>query len=149
MVTLSKYKWELRFAGIALAVVLLDQLLKYLVLAFNPSLNLKIILIHLVQNTGAGFGIFKNQTLWLGIISLCAALLVLFSYKKIDKQYSSQILWAVFLGGVVGNMFDRFFRGYVIDFIDSGWWPAFNLADACITISVIGLIVLYWRKKES
>ncbi len=143
----QKHRFELIFGVIALLIIGLDQLLKYIVLISNPSLNLKILTIHLVQNTGAGFGILKNQTLLLGIISLCVALTVLFNYKKIQKEYLPQVLWGIFLGGVTGNLIDRLFRGLVIDFIDFGFWPAFNVADAAITISVIGLIIYYFKKE--
>ncbi|MEK6938188.1 MAG: signal peptidase II [Nanoarchaeota archaeon] len=144
---ISKYKFPLWFTGIILLILLLDQLMKHFILTLNQNWNFKILTIHLVKNTGAGFGIFQNQTLFLGIISAVAALLILFNYQKIDKNYFTQILFAVLLGGVLGNMIDRFFRSFVVDFIDFGWWPAFNLADACISISIIGLIIWYWRKE--
>jgi len=147
MVTLSKYKWELWFGITALLVVLLDQLIKQLIFVSNPYLNLKIITFHLVQNTGAGFGILPNQAFLLGLVSLAAALLVLFSYKKIEKSYFPQIFWGIFLGGIIGNLIDRLFRTFVIDYLDLGWWPAFNLADAVITISLISLVLWYWRKE--
>jgi signal peptidase II len=43
-------------------------------------------------------------------------------------------------------MLDRFFRGFVVDFIDFSVWPAFNLADAAISLSAIGLIIYFWKK---
>mgnify|MGYP001590924140 CR=1 FL=1 len=144
----KKFKFEIIFGAIALLVILLDQLTKYLILDYKPNLNLLIITIHLIQNTGAGFGILKNQAFFLGIISLCAALLVLFYYHKIEKQYFPQILFGMFLGGVIGNLIDRWFRGFVVDFLDLPFWPAFNVADACITLSVIGLVIWYWKKRE-
>jgi len=143
----SKYKFQLIFAGISLLVVILDQLTKFLLLKYSPSWDLKILTLHLIQNTGAGFGILQNQSFWLGIISLAAAALILFEYKKIDKNYISQILFSVLLGGIAGNMLDRFFRQFVVDFMDFGWWPAFNLADACITLSIIGLMIYFWKKE--
>ena len=136
------------FTFIALGTVLLDQLLKYLILTSNLEINLGVLTLHLVQNTGAGFGILKDWTLFLGIISLAAALLILFNYKKIEKKLFPQITWSLFLGGILGNLLDRWIRGFVIDFIDLGWWPAFNLADAVITIAVITLVIYYWRKDE-
>ena len=73
--------------------------MKHFILTLNQNWNFKILTIHLVKNTGAGFGIFQNQTLFLGIISAVAALLILFNYQKIDKNYFTQILFAVLLGG--------------------------------------------------
>lgn len=141
-----KSKKELVFSFIVFLVVIFDQLTKYFILKTNPNLNLKILKITLIKNTGAGFGILQNQTFLLGIISLIVALLIIIYYKKIPKDTFPHILFALFLGGVIGNLIDRLFRGYVIDFINFGFWPAFNLADAVLTVSVIGLIVYYWRK---
>ena len=80
------------------------------------------------------------------VISLAVALAVLFYYKKIPQQKLPQFLFALFLGGVVGNLIDRFARGYVIDFLDLTFWPAFNIADSAITLGVI-LIVVTINKK--
>ena len=101
----------------------------------------------LIKNTGAGFGILKNQTFFLGIISLIVAVTLIVYYKKIPKEKISQILFALFLGGVIGNLIDRFFRGYVIDFISFSFWPAFNIADSALTIAVIGLVILYIKEE--
>ena len=119
---------------------------KFLVFKFKPNWDLAILKIQFIQNTGAGFGILKGQTFLLGIVSLIVALAVIFYYKKIPKEKLSQILFAGFLGGVIGNLIDRFFRKFVIDFINFGFWPAFNIADACISVSVIGLIIVFWKK---
>ena len=129
-----------------LVVLILDQLSKYVVSVTAPNLNWFVVTIHLIQNTGAGFGIFQNQTLWLGLLSLIVALGVILNYRKIPVEKVPLLLWGLFLGGVIGNMLDRLFRGYVIDFIDLGFWPAFNVADAAITIAVLGLLVYYWKK---
>ncbi|MEK6846425.1 MAG: signal peptidase II [Nanoarchaeota archaeon] len=56
------------------------------------------------------------------------------------------MLWALFLGGALGNLMDRWLRGFVIDFIDLKFWPVFNVADAAITVSVIGLVIYYWKR---
>ncbi|HLD00585.1 MAG TPA: signal peptidase II [Candidatus Nanoarchaeia archaeon] len=134
------------FTLITISIVLLDQLTKYLVLTLKPNLNLGLLSIHYITNTGAGFGILKGQTLLLALISLIAALTLIIGYKKIDTQKIPQILFALFLGGVIGNMIDRVFRHQVIDYLDFHFWPAFNLADSAITAAVAGLIIYYWKK---
>lgn len=123
-------------------IIALDQISKILVDKFQPQSAY----FHLVQNTGAGFGILKGQTPWLALISLIVALAVIINYRKIPAQRFPQLLWGLFLGGVVGNLIDRALRGYVIDFIDLQVWPAFNVADAAITVAVIGLV--WWYGKE-
>ena len=81
MVEKKKLLWI--FILISLGIVILDQILKYLFLKFNFDLDLGIVWFHLIFNTGAGFGILKNYTIILAIVSLLAALLILFNYKKI------------------------------------------------------------------
>ncbi|MBS3166420.1 signal peptidase II [Candidatus Woesearchaeota archaeon] len=138
--------WITLFGLISISVIALDQLVKYVISLIKPNLNAGIFSISYLTNTGAGFGLFQGYSLWLGIISLMVAIAILFEYKKIPKEYIPQILIALFLGGVVGNMIDRLFRREVIDFIHIWIWPAFNIADSAITISGIGLIIYFWKK---
>ncbi len=142
MVTISrKFFWIT-----ALAVLTLDQLLKYVLSTTTTTLDCGFVSIQQVQNTGAGFGILQDQTFWLGLVSLAVAVGILFNYQKIPLEKMPLFWWGLFLGGVVGNMVDRLWRGYVIDFIDFGFWPAFNIADAAITVAAVGLVVYYWKK---
>lgn len=141
-----KYAIDKMFILTTLVTLILDQLLKYMVAFLQPFITFSFLSIHLVQNTGAGFGLFKDHTPWLAIISLVVALAVIYYYPKLPKEKWPQLLWGLFLGGVLGNLVDRILRGYVIDFIDVGFWPTFNVADAAITIAVIGLIVYEWKK---
>ena len=144
MVKDKKFIWV--FCVVSFLVVFFDQISKQLILLFRPSWESGFLNIHFLTNTGAGFGIMQGQTWLLGIISLAVALAIIFSYNKFPQEIKGQALFALLLGGVVGNMIDRFLRGYVIDFIDLGWWPAFNIADAAISISAIGLIIYYWKE---
>lgn len=130
------------FWSTAAIIIVVDQISKILINYFQPTSPF----FHLVQNTGAGFGILKGQTMWLALISFIVALVIIFNYKKIPLVSFPQFLWGLFLGGVIGNLIDRAVRGYVIDFIDLQVWPAFNVADAAITGSVIGLIWWHWRE---
>ena len=70
----------------------------------------------------------------------------IYYYNRIPKEKSAQALSGLFLGGVAGNLIDRVLRQYVVDFIDLGFWPVFNVADAAISVSVVGLIVYFWKK---
>lgn len=139
-------KKEFLFAGIALLVIILDQFSKYLVEIFQPNFDFKILSIEFVKNTGMGFGLLPGKTIWLAIISLIVALGIILNYRKIPENKIPQVLFAIFLGGTIGNLIDRAFRSYVVDFINFKVWPAFNLADACLTVSVIGIVIWYWKK---
>ncbi|MEK6853667.1 MAG: signal peptidase II [Nanoarchaeota archaeon] len=139
-------KYLIVFLAVSILTVLLDQLSKYAINKVWPEWSLRFLSIHFVRNTGAGFGILKGQMGILAFVSALAALAVIFFYKKIPQEKIPQILFGLFLGGVVGNLIDRTLRGYVIDFIDLAFWPVFNIADLAISISVIGLVLYYWRK---
>ena len=134
------------FSYLVILIIFLDQLTKYLILNFNPNIDLKLFNLHLVKNTGAGFGILKSQTWLLTLISLLVVIFIIYYYSKLPKDKFPQIMTALFLAGTIGNLVDRVFRKFVVDFFDFGWWPAFNVADACITVGVFGLIWYFWKK---
>ncbi len=140
-------KYLILFVVVAAITILLDQATKLFVSLKRPIWDLGILSIHYVENTGAGFGILKGQMAILAIISAVVVMGIIYYYKKIPQEKWTQLLFGLFLGGVAGNLIDRILRQYVVDFIDVGFWPVFNLADMAISVSVIGLMVYYWRKK--
>lgn len=147
-----KNKQILFISYIALLIILLDQLTKYLIskyLNLHQSIYLIKNILHLtyIQNTGAGFGILKNQQIFLIFTSLIIIGAILFCIKQILKEKPIHIPVALILGGAVGNLIDRIFLGHVIDFIDFRIWPAFNIADSCITIGAVWLMFYFWKKK--
>jgi signal peptidase II len=102
-----------------------------------------------VQNKGAAFGLLGTlpgaSTLFV-IIALMAIVLILMYIRQIKEEDVWILLcFALILTGAVGNLIDRFRLGSVVDFLDvyyRGWhWPAFNVADSCITIGVILLAI--------
>ena len=153
----NKGQQAIIFFGVATAIVLLDQLTKALVKA-NLGLNQKVVLIpnllniaH-VQNTGAGFGLFKEFSIFLLWISVIVAGFILYYYPSISKDKKIFYLCSFILGGTVGNLIDRLLIGAVTDFIDfrsgSLYFPTFNIADACISLSAIGLMFILWNKDK-
>lgn len=75
-------------------------------------------------------------------------IIAIFYYiKKIVKNEKLlQFAVGLLLGGTIGNLIDRIAYGAVIDFIDFRIWPVFNVADSAVTISIILLIILLWKK---
>ena len=131
---------------IVLATLSLDQLTKFLItknLFQNQSIPIikGIFHITLVHNRGAAFGILKNQIPLFIITSLFAIILIYFNLKKNKQSKSHSIALSLILAGALGNLIDRLFFGYVIDFLDFRIWPVFNMADSAITI---GAILLGW-----
>ena len=136
----------------AIAIIILDQLSKFLVkINFNLNESVPVMgeIFHLtyIHNFGAGFGILQNQRILLVIISIAVAAFIFYYAKKVKEEETLlQLLLGFVLGGTIGNLIDRIFLGYVTDFFDFMIWPVFNIADSFVTIGIIGLVIYFWRK---
>lgn len=142
----------LMFFLIPFLIVVFDQLTKFLIrnyLALGQSAPAikNLVYFTYIQNTGAGFGLFRSFNSALVWISIIIIGIILYNYGKIVKNKTTTIALSLILGGAVGNLIDRIFLGYVIDFIDFRFWPAFNVADSAVTIGVLILIVYFIKKK--
>ena len=139
--------------GIALVVVLLDQASKitmsqHLFYGQSETITSYFNLV-MVYNKGAAFSFLSDQPGWqryfFTAVSVIASLFILWMLKRNPAQRLFCWSLALILGGAVGNLIDRIAYGHVIDFLDfhvGGWhWPAFNVADAAITI---GVACLFW-----
>jgi signal peptidase II len=131
---------------IVILVLFLDQLTKFLAtktLLLNQSLPLikGILYLTLIHNRGAAFGILKNQVPLFIITSVFAIILIYFNLKKHKRLCIYSISLSFILAGALGNLIDRLFLGYVIDFLDFRVWPVFNIADSAITA---GAILVGW-----
>jgi signal peptidase II len=141
---------------VALLVFLLDRWTKTLVLhSFMPGES-RIVVPHLlwwtyVQNTHGAFGLFGNSPVLLIVLALIV--LGVFAYAFRDAVRHStvvRIAFGMIAGGAVGNIVDRFQHQWVVDFIDfrSIWPNVFNVADACITIGVVLLVLTSLRREK-
>ncbi|MDU2066315.1 MAG: signal peptidase II [Sporomusaceae bacterium] len=137
-------------------VIILDQLSKYYIShTFQPDMSIPIIrnVFHLtyVLNPGAAFGILVNQQ-WLFItIALIIFGAILYFYRKIPPTYRLfRFGISLMAGGACGNVIDRIYFGYVIDFFDFRIWPVFNVADIAIVCGVGFMIytILFTEKKD-
>ena len=131
---------------IALLIVTADQLTKLWIRSIPEGYSLfevGFFRITRVHNTGAAFGLFQGQSFTLTIVALVGITLLLFYALFIYRRYSfldnmlGRSTIGLILGGTLGNLVDRIRFGYVTDFIGIGIWPAFNVADAAITIGAI------------
>jgi signal peptidase II len=141
---------------VAVLVLVLDRWSKSIVMAhLFPGESLPVIP-HLlwwtfVQNTHGAFGMFGSQA-WL-LIGLALIVLALFAFAFRDGVRSSRLVRLAFggiVGGAAGNIVDRLQHHYVVDFIDfKTIWPnVFNVADSCITVGVIILILASLRPEN-
>jgi signal peptidase II len=139
---------ELTFSLVALTVVALDQVSKFFINA-NMTLGQSIpeegfFRITYSTNTGGVFGIFANQAFLITLTAIVGvtAILVYSRYPQANRLLV-RVALGLLLGGAVGNLIDRIRLGEVVDFIDIGAWPVFNLADSAVTVGVI-LIIYYF-----
>jgi signal peptidase II len=138
------------FLSVLVAVFLFDQLTKLAarqLLSQQVTVIKNFFVIGYSSNTGALFGLFKGNASVLAWLGLIAAGLLLYFYKEVESKKLPQLFYALVLGGVFGNLVDRFFFGAVTDFLDFAFWPAFNFADIAATIGVFGLLAYYVKKK--
>ncbi|HEV2820975.1 MAG TPA: signal peptidase II [Solirubrobacteraceae bacterium] len=94
------------------------------------------------RNTGVAFGLLEGSAALVGVaVGLAVAALLVFFARNAHRP----ALWlpvGMLLGGAVGNVIDRLREGAVIDFLKLPAWPAFNVADAAITVGVVVLFVV-------
>ncbi len=110
-----------------------------------------------IRNRGAIFGFFSqsgSQLLYvmLTLASLAALAFVIFYFFKTPTSERLMLIsLSLIMAGAIGNLIDRIFRGYVIDFLDfylKKWhWPSFNVSDASITIGAFFIIFIFFFRK--
>lgn len=133
---------------IALAVVLLDQLTKWITVEYLKSVGSVPLIedvLHLsyVENTGAAFGIMKDSRWLFMVVSAVAIAVLIFVIAKYGRGHAfASAAVAMVLGGGIGNMIDRVRLGYVIDFIDFRLinFAVFNVADSFVTVGAVMLV---------
>lgn len=141
--------------------ILLDQLSKYLILVnFELFQQIPIlgdwISLTYVRNYGLAFSLFEhNRWIFVTFISICVIGASIFLYKySSTKPKLFNIGLAFIISGGIGNLIDRIFRGYVVDFIYFKNFPVFNVADSLIVLGVIAVWIMVFvseskRKKMS
>jgi signal peptidase II len=143
-------RWGL-FLGLAAIVVVLDQLSKaWLASLLAPGERREIVgdLLRIVhgQNTGALFGMFRDQALAFAIVSIGVVGLIVWYHGNAGRNTLLSIALGLLLGGAIGNMIDRFRFGYVIDWVDAGIgdlrFYTFNVADSAITCAILLLLLI-------
>ena len=142
----------LPFAGLAALAAVADQMTKLWALntlepgvpvAITPFLSLT-----LGFNTGVSFGMFagSGETGRIILMLFTGAVIALLTVMAIRWFIAERLGLSLMVGGALGNLFDRVMRGRVTDFIDlhaRDWhWPAFNLADAAITLGIVWIFAM-------
>jgi len=144
--SLQGKRWSVSFLLTASLILAADQLSKMWIrsnLLVGESLfEIGFFRLTHIHNTGAAFGLFRDQTFFLTIVALVGAVCILIYTLLFYRRYPflpsilGTIALGLVLGGTVGNLVDRVLLGYVTDFIDVGFWPALNVADPAIVVGV-------------
>lgn len=144
------------------AVLVLDQLSKFLIERILPLhqewVLLPFLSLQRTYNTGAAFSLLHDAGGWQrGFLSVVSIAIMLWLAVWIHRLTPAdrRLVWplALILGGAAGNLVDRLFTGAVTDFVAlhyrDWYWPTFNLADTAISVGVVLLILLSFRRTSA
>ena len=137
---------------LGLLIIIIDQLTKYIAksnLDIHQSIPIIKDFFHitLTTNTGAGFGLLRDNNALISFITIIILGFILFYYDKLPKKGKAHISIVMIVSGALSNLLDRIFLGNIIDFIDFRIWPIFNIADVCITLGILYMVFYYSKKK--
>lgn len=129
-------------------LVIIDQIIKYFVSAYLQPVGSVSVIDNLfsltyVENKGVAFGMFSDMRwIFVALTAIMLAMIIFYMFKKRPKGKFFYICAALIIGGGVGNLIDRIFYGYVIDYLSLSFFPPVcNFADYCITAGTIMLVI--------
>lgn len=129
-------------------LVIIDQIIKYFVSAYLQPVGSVSIIDNLfslkyVENKGVAFGMFSDMRwVFVALTSVLLAIIIFYMFKKRPTGKFFYICAALIIGGGIGNLIDRIFYGYVIDYLSLSFFPPVcNFADYCITAGTIMLVI--------
>lgn len=151
----SRARVRTLFFGVFAVLYAVDQLAKWLAvdrLTGRPDKELvgDVLVLHLTRNAGAAFSTGTGYTELFSCLAILAVVVVLWLSRRLRNN-----LWAVAFGlllaGICGNLTDRLLRepgplrGHVVDFLMLPHWPIFNVADMCINVAAVLILVQAFR----
>ena len=146
---------KIKFLILIILLIIIDQVIKLNVInsaVFNKEIFRNILYISYCENRGIAFGIGQGGVKIFAIITtliiIAALIYVFFKFNKLKGLTLFGI--ALVISGGIGNLIDRLFRGYVIDYIDFSEivdFPIFNFADICIVVGVIIIGISYLKNE--
>ncbi len=128
---------------VSLSVLAADQFAKALARNFLAE---PVWILRYTQNTGAAFSLFQGHNTLLAFFALLVIGSLLYFFDRF--RGADRLGVALIIGGAAGNLADRLIHGFVIDIIDVGFWPVFNLADASITIGALIIFTASLRNRS-
>lgn len=140
---------------VVVALVAIDQLVKHWVTATIALGTSHVVVPGLLaitnlHNNGAAWSILQGQQWFFAIISVVAILIVVYLMVRWRHQVPLMVGLALILAGTLGNFIDRLMNGYVVDMFELLFinFPVFNVADSCLTIGVLILIIAILREDD-
>lgn len=146
---------------LSLPLYALDQLTKHLVLRSIRLYDSRVVVPDFfnlvnVPNTGAAFGSFRGNNTFFIVLSFVALVVVMvLLVRSRTRDLWRDIPLALLLAGILGNLTDRLLYGHVIDFLlfnlhirFADPWPAFNVADSCISVAVVLFVIHSFSKQK-
>jgi signal peptidase II len=155
----ASHHW-VAFCALAAGIVIADQLAKawaVATVAFGAVMPVfgNYVRIWHVHNTGALFGLFRDQAVLFAALSIGVVVLIVWFHGRsvLTNGWFATLALGLLLGGAVGNLADRLRLGYVVDFVDIGFgdlrFYTFNVADAAISIALVLLILMaFWPSRR-
>lgn len=137
---------KLKSLALFSVIFLTDQLVKTYVNIAKPSYSW----FHYTSNTGAAFGLLKDSNSLLAALTFGVIAIIFFFYFNKPAYFKNkyvEISAVLITSGAAGNLLDRLVYGHVIDYIDVGFWPIFNVADIALSAGAIILIICCWHEK--
>jgi signal peptidase II len=144
----------LKWLWLSFVVVILDQLTKFVastsLILYKPVAVMPMFNWTLMHNTGAAFSFLHDAGGWqrwfFALIAIVVSTVIFLWIKRLQQHEKWQaIALAMIMGGAIGNVIDRLWLGYVVDFIQvyyqQWYWPAFNVADSAISVGVAIIII--------
>ena len=136
---------------VVIGLIIIDQLTKFLITKYIvESVGNDFIKIEVVSNTGMAFGFNSGNKKNIFVSSIVLIIVICFIKNQLERiDTKTGIALASILAGGISNLLDRFFRGSVLDFIKIYKFPIFNIADICVVLGWVLLIVFliqYSRK---
>ncbi len=149
--TTARLCWSLILIFSIVLPLIIDQVIKYL--ALKKQLNITILpffKIELAKNYGASFNLLDGKVSLLIIINILAIYFIYRAYLD-EKNKKLKPLYLLVISGALSNLLDRFFRGYVVDYLSlkifNYQFPIFNIADTLIVIPAI-IIIIFTIQRE-
>jgi len=142
------------FGAVAVGWVVADQLSKSWAVSSISNRTIDVLWtlrFQLAVNHGASFSLGAGFGTWIGLLALAFVGVLVWKGGSV-RSHLGAVALGMIVGGAVGNVLDRafrgdagFFHGGVIDFIDFQWWPVFNIADIGVVCGAVMLVIATFR----